>query len=123
MTEVFSSIDLITLQEPDTYVTVISQELSKCLAFMSVVNAFHVLVAIPLNIFTLWVIAKTKSLWTSSNTVLFINGFCMLVGSAMMLVLRQSNFPLFLFDENQRKTAFLLAWWVYGLTMRVGNNR
>ena len=87
---------------------------------MSVIYIFAV---IPSNVFTLIVIAKTKSLWTPTNTILAINAFFMAQGSSMILFLRQANFPLILYDEKTRLITYAVAWWVGTLTLRIGNNR
>ena len=105
------------------YVTEMSKELSKIVIFMNVISAFQLLVVVPMNIFTLTVIAKTKSLWTPSNIVLCINGFFMIIGSLIMLVGRLSSFPLLFFDEHQRVVLYSVMWWNFTLTIRIGNNR
>ena len=83
----------------------------------------YVCAVIPSNVFTLIVIAKTKSLWTLSNTVLAINAFFMALGSSMILFLRQANFPLIFYDEQARLIAYAAAYWVTTLSFRIGNNR
>ena len=118
-----NSLDLMLTPEKDFYSEIMSQELSQYVVFLNVISAFHLLVAIPLNAFTLWVIIRTKSLWTASNTILSINGFFMIIGSAVMLIARLSTFPLLLFDEQQRIIAYSVAWWAFTLTVRIGNNR
>ena len=119
----FSSMNVKLHPEDITYEVVLSQAVSHYSVFTSVVSAFHLLFVIPGNTFTLIVIAKTKSLWTSSNVVLSINGFFMIIGSAVMLVVRPGAFPWLLFDEHQRVIVYSIAWWAYTLTLRIGNNR
>ena len=108
----FSSLQDFLLQEEKerNYFNLMSEEGSKHLIFQCVISVLHVIFVIPTNIFTLIVIARTKSLWTLSNTILAINGLFMAVGSILMLFLRQSHFPLLLFDEQDRVTAFTIFW-------------
>ena len=123
MNTTFSSTNVKPIPEDITYRVVLSRAISQYTVFLSIVSAFHLLFVIPGNMFTLIVIAKTKSLWTSSNVVLSINGLFMIIGSAVMLAVRPAAFPLLLFDEHQRTTAYSIAWWAYTLTLRIGNNR
>ena len=121
----YSSLQDFLLQEQKerNYFNLMSEEGSKHLIFQCVMSVLHVVFVIPTNIFTLIVIAKTKSLWTLSNTILAINGLFMALGSILMLFLRQSHFPLLLFDEKDRAAAFTIFWWVCCLTLRIGNCR
>ena len=105
------------------YYTEMSKELSNIVIFINVISAFHLLVVVPMNVFTLVVITKTKSLWTPSNIVLCVNGFFMTIGSLVMLVGRLSSFPLLFFDEDQRVVLYSVVWWNFTLTIRIGNNR
>ena len=121
----YSSLQDFLLQEQKerNYFNLMSEEGSKYLIFQCVMSVLHVVFVIPTNTFTLIVIAKTKSLWTLSNTILAINGLFMALGSILMLFLRQSHFPLLLFDEKDRAAAFTIFWWVCCLTLRIGNCR
>ena len=121
--KLLSSLESSIIQDGVSYSSKMSQEMSTINIVLNVISAFHLLVVIPSNVFTLVVIAKTKCLWTPSNIVLGVNGFFMTIGSTMMLVLRLGGFPLLLFDESQRVVVYAMAWWVYALTMRIGNNR
>ena len=117
-------LDFILVEEVEiNYVDVMSQEGYKHFLLQCVMSFLHVVFVIPSNLFTLVVIVKTKSLWTMSNTILAINGFFMATSSALMLFLRQSHFPLLLFNEEDRKIAFTIFWWVCCLTLRIGNCR
>ena len=118
-----SSTNVNPIPEYFTYGVVLSRTKCDYTVFLSIVSAVHLLFVIPGNTFTILVIAKTKSLWTSSNVVLSINGLFMIIGSTVMLVVRPATFPLLLFDEHQRAIAYSIAWWVYTLTLRIGNNR
>ena len=117
-------LDFILIEEVErNYINVMSQEGYKHFLLQCVMSFLHVVFVIPSNLFTLVVIVKTKSLWTMSNTILAINGFFMATSSALMLFLRQSHFPLLLFNEEDRKIAFTIFWWVCCLTLRIGNCR
>ena len=117
-------LDFILVEEVErNYIDVMSQEGYKHFLLQCVMSFLHVVFVIPSNLFTLVVIVKTKSLWTMSNTILAINGFFMSTSSALMLFLRQSHFPLLLFNEEDRKIAFTIFWWVCCLTLRIGNCR
>ena len=118
------SLDASIIEKGYAYAAELSQEMSEMVVFLYFITAFHFFVVIPSNLFTLVVIAKSKSLWTPSNTVLAINGSFMTIGSMLTLVLRLGAcFPLLLFDEKQRMVAYAVAWWVYCLTLRIGNTR
>ena len=118
-----SIFEIIGIQDGNSYTHRLSQEASKVLLFQCVMSVTYVCAVIPSNVFTLIVIAKTKSLWTLSNTVLAINAFFMALGSSMILFLRQANFPLIFYDEQARLIAYAAAYWVTTLTFRIGNNR
>ena len=118
-----SILEIIGIQDGDSYTNRLSQESFKVLLFQCVMSVIYVLAVIPSNVFTLIVITKTKSLWTLSNAILAINAFFMALGSSMMLFLRQSGFPLVLYDEQARPIAYVASWWVATLTLRIGNNR
>ena len=109
--------------EEDKYMTFMLEEGFKHLIFQCAMSVLHVLFVIPSNIFTLIAIAKTKSLWTLSNAILAINGVSMALGSALMLFLRQSHFPLLLYNEQRRPLAYTISWWVTFLIFRIGNFR
>ena len=118
------SLDASVIEEGYVYASELSQEMSEMVIFLNIISAFHLFIVIPSNLFTLVVMAKSKSLWTPSNAVLGVNGFFMTIGSMLMLVLRLGgNFPLLLFDEKQRVVVYEVAWWVFTLTFRIGNTR
>lgn len=101
----------------------LSEEIWIHLFFQYAIAAFHVTLVIPSNIFTLFVILKTKSLWNFSNVILAINAFFLATGSFFTLFLRQAHFPFVLYDKPQRIIAYAALWWVCSLTFRIGNNR
>ena len=124
MGNLLDSLDSSVIEKGSIYATELSQKMSEMVVFLSIITALHLFVVIPSNIFTLVVIAKSKSLWTPSNTILGINGFFMTMGSMLLLVLRiGGSFPGLLFDENQRVVVYAVAWWVCCLTFRIGNTR
>ena len=124
MGHLLNSLDASVIEKGSIYTTELSLKMSEMVVFLSIISALHLFVVIPSNIFTLVVIAKSKSLWTPSNTVLGINGFFMTMGSMLSLVLRiGGSFPVLLFDENQRVVVYAVAWWVGCLTFRIGNTR
>ena len=116
-------IDFITSDEDIFFANALAQVLSNAYIGYSILFWIHLSIVIPGNVFTIYVIAKTKTLWTYSNLVLSINGFFMVLGSALALFVRVSAYPLLLYDEVQRETAYAIAWWTYALTLRIGNNR
>ena len=118
-----SILEIIGIQDGNSYTNRLSQESSKVSLFQCAMSVIYVLAVIPSNVFTLIVIAKTKSLWTPTNTILAINAFFMALGSSMIVFLRQANFPLILYDEKTRLITYAVAWWVATLTLRIGNNR
>ena len=105
------------------FILTMKQEAFKFLIFQSVMTIIHIFFVIPSNLFTLIVIVKNKSLWTSSNTILIINSSFMMIGSVLILFLRPAYFPFLLYDEPGRQVAFCISWWVCTLTFRIGNNR
>ena len=123
MEDLPSQKDFLWLDNNISYVTELSEVLSKIYVWYSISLFVHLLIVIPGNILTIFVIAKTKTLWTYSNIVISINGFFMVIGSVFGLFFRQSSYPLLLFDETQRVTAYSIAWWITCLTFRIGNNR
>ena len=117
-------LDFMLVEEKEQrYFSVMSDEGFKHLVFQCIMSVLHVVFVIPSNTFTLVVIAKTKSLWTLSNTILAINGLSMAMGSVLILFLRPSHFPLLLFNEQDRVAIFAVFWWVCCLTLRIGNCR
>ena len=105
------------------FILTMKQEALKFVIFQCVMMIIHIFFVIPSNLFTLIVIVKNKSLWTSSNTILVINSLFMTIGSVLILFLRPAYFPYLLYDEPSRELAFCLSWWVCTLTFRIGNNR
>ena len=105
------------------YITTMSQVITKIYIFYSVIFWVHLLIVIPGNFFSIITITKNKTLWTPSNIVLSINALFMMIGSVVGLFVRPSAYPLMLFDETQRVTAYSVAWWTYTLSFRIGNNR
>lgn len=101
----------------------LSQEIWIHLLFQYAIAACHVILVIPSNIFTLFVIIKTKSLWSYSNVILALNALFLATGSFLTLFLRQAHFPFVLYDKHQRIIAYAALWWVCSLTFRIGNNR
>ena len=118
-----SILEIIGIENGNSYTNKLSQESSKVFIFQCVMSVIYIFAVIPSNVFTLIVIAKTKSLWTPTNAILAINAFFMALGSSMILFLRQANFPLILYDEKTRLITYAVAWWVATLTFRIGNNR
>lgn len=115
--------DFMSLSDDISYVSKLSQVLSDFYIFYSVLFWVHLLVVIPGNMFSIITIARTKTLWTHSNIILSINGFFMILGSVVQLFVKPAAFPLLLYDEHQRATAYSVAWWAYTLSFRIGNNR
>ena len=105
------------------YVSKMSQVLTDFYIFYSVLFCVHLMFVIPGNMFSIITIARTKTLWTHSNIILSINGFFMIICSVVQLFVRPAAYPLLLFDERQRATAYSVAWWAYALSFRIGNNR
>ena len=105
------------------YVTKMSQVLTDFYIFYCILFWVHLLLVIPGNIFSIITIARTKTLWTHSNIILSINGFFMIIGSFVQLFVKPAAYPLLLYDERQRATAYSVAWWAYALSFRIGNNR
>ena len=105
------------------FIETMKQEALKFLIFQSVMMIIHMFFVIPSNLFTLIVILKNRSLWTSSNAILVINSSFMTIGSVLILFLRPAYFPFLLYDEPSREVAFCISWWVCTLTFRIGNNR
>ena len=101
----------------------LSEEIWVHLLVQYAIATFHVTLVIPSNIFTLFVILKTKSLWSYSNVILAINAFFLAIGSFFTLFLRQAHFPFVLYDKQERIIAYAALWWVCSLTFRIGNNR
>ena len=101
----------------------LSQELWVHLCVQYAIAALHFFLVIPSNIFTLFVILRTKSLWNYSNAILGINAFFLATGSFLMLFVRQSHFPYVLYGRQERVIAYATLWWVCSLTFRIGNNR
>ena len=123
MEDLPSQKDFLWLHRNISYVTELSKVLSNIYILYSILFFVHLLIVIPGNALIIFVIAKTKTLWTSSNIIISINGFFMIIGSLFGLFFRQSSYPLLLFNETQRVTAYSLAWWTTCLTFRIGNNR
>ena len=101
----------------------LSQELWIHICVQYAIAALHFILVIPSNIFTLFVIVRTKSLWNYSNAILGINAFFLATGSFLMLFVRQSHFPYVLYGRQERVIAYATLWWVCSLTFRIGNNR
>ena len=116
-------IDFITSDDDIFFVNELAQVISKFYIFYSILFWIHLLIVIPGNVLTIFVITKTKALWTYSNLVLSINGFFMVLGSVVALFGRVTGYPLLLYNEVQRETAYAIGWWAYTLTFRIGNNR
>ena len=115
--------DFISLSSDILYVSKMSQVLNDFYIFYSVLFWVHLLFVIPGNIFSIITITKTKTLWTHSNIILGINAVFMIFGSVVQLFVKPAAYPLLLYDEHQRVTAYSVAWWAYTLSFRIGNNR
>ena len=92
----------------------------------TILGAINIIVVIPSNLLTLIVIITNKDLWTTSNVVLFINGFIQAFGSIIFLIMRILWFQSQFFvssDDDYKETIYLVYWWTYSIMMRTGNNR
>ena len=122
--EVINKSSIIMTEELDnTFRARLSQEIWVHLWLQYAISTVHVILVIPSNIFTLFVILKTNSLWNYSNVVLAINALFLSIGSFLTLFLRQAHFPHVLYDKQERIIAYYLLWWVCSITFRIGNNR
>ena len=113
----------ITLIEDHTFEILLSQKISVHLCVQYMISVVHAILVIPSNVFTLFVILKSKSLWNYSNVILAINAFFLSIGSFLTLFLRQAHFPFVLYGKQERAMAYAALWWVCSLTFRIGNNR
>ena len=113
----------IILTEEYTFSILLSQKIWVHLCVQYTISVFHAILVIPSNVFTLFVILKSKSLWNYSNVILAINAFFLAIGSFLTLFLRQAHFPFVLYGKQERVIAYAALWWVCSLTFRIGNNR
>ena len=106
------------------FVTIMLQKLTIPVIFITLLTAFDLLVVIPANVVTIVVIVKNRELWTSSNTVLAINGLIQATGTAVYLVIRWGGFSIFPFiDQSYKPVLYTIGWWIFCIMMRTGNNR
>ena len=111
------------LTEEHAFSILLSQKIWVHLCVQYTISVFHAILVIPSNVFTLFVILKSKSLWNYSNVILAINAFFLAIGSFLTLFLRQAHFPFVLYGKQERVIAYAALWWVCSLTFRIGNNR
>ena len=106
------------------FVSIMLQQLTIPVIFVTVLTACSLLVVIPANVITAVVIIKTKDLWTSSNVVLAINGIVQSAGTLIYLVIRWGGLTILpFFDQSQEYVFYIIGWWSYCIMMRAGNNR
>ena len=106
------------------FVSIMLQQLTAPVVFVTVLTAFSLFVVVPANVITAVVIIKNKDLWTCSNVVLAINAIVQATGSLIYLVVRWGGMGIFpFFDQSQADAFFILCWWSYFIMMRTGNNR
>ena len=106
------------------FVSMMLQQLTIPVIFVTVLTAFRLLVVIPGNVITAVVIIKTKDLWTSSNFALAINGIVQATGTLIYLVTPWGGLTILpFFDQSQEYVFYVIGWWSYCIMMRAGNNR
>ena len=105
------------------YISILLKQLPRQTALVTVLDLFYLFIVIPSNIFTVFVIFKTKSLWTLSNVVLAINGLFQALGCSAFLPLRFGTLPHMSYDEPQREILFMVSWWMVGMMLRIGHVR
>ena len=105
------------------YVSILLKQLPRITSLATALGMFYLFIVIPSNIFTVYVIFKTKSLWTLSNVVLAINGLFQALGCIAFLPLRFGTLPHMSYDEPQREIQFMVSWWLVGMMLRIGHVR
>ena len=123
MNNTMTNNSIILSTEEHTFSILLSQKIWVHLCLQYTISVFHAILVIPSNVFTLFVILKSKSLWNYSNVILAINAFFLATGSFLTLFLRQAHFPFVLYGKQERIIAYAALWWVCSLTFRLGNNR
>ena len=79
-----------------SYNSIMTEAMDKISMVISMLSGFYLFVIIPSNAFTVFIICKSKTLWTPSNVALAVNGSFQIIGSVVMLILRPCILPALL---------------------------